>query len=250
MASPVPPAGAARRPVAPFRRQHERRPPASRCRRDANSRPRCSSAPDRRGSGRWRSRAGATDKQRQTIGGVAPPRRRRGCRAMMCVASMLSLAREERHLQAAAYVVCAYLTGMRDGEVQALRPGCLKRGLNADGKPERFSVEGIIWKDRGARGEPAEWVTIEPAAHALEVADRLSARLRAKVGDGRLWMALDDQEGFQRRRSVTGGPADQPNSGIISTDVTAPRPRRPSRGWTVRRGDSTHDSSGALSLGT
>jgi hypothetical protein len=106
----------------------------------------------------------------------------------------LSLAREERHLQAAAYVVCAYLTGMRDGEVQALRPGCLKRSLNADGKPERFSVEGIIWKDRGARGEPAEWVTIEPAAHALEVADRLSARLRAKVGDGRLWMALDDRQ--------------------------------------------------------
>src|SRR3546814_17937383 len=32
-----------------------------------------------------------------------------------------TLAIEERMLQAAAYIVCAYLTGMRDCEVQAMR---------------------------------------------------------------------------------------------------------------------------------
>src|SRR3546814_12472241 len=32
-----------------------------------------------------------------------------------------TLAQEERMLQAAAYIVCAYLTGMRDCEVQAMR---------------------------------------------------------------------------------------------------------------------------------
>ena len=32
---------------------------------------------------------------------------------------------EERMLQAACYIVCAYLTGMRDAEVQAMRAGCL-----------------------------------------------------------------------------------------------------------------------------
>src|SRR3546814_8337398 len=36
-----------------------------------------------------------------------------------------TLAQEERMLQAAAYIVCAYLTGMRDCEVQAMRRGCL-----------------------------------------------------------------------------------------------------------------------------
>ena len=35
----------------------------------------------------------------------------------------LSLAREERMLQGACYIVCAYLTGMRDSEVQAMQPG-------------------------------------------------------------------------------------------------------------------------------
>jgi hypothetical protein len=34
-----------------------------------------------------------------------------------------TLAQEERMLQAAAYIVCAYLTGMRDCEVQAMRRG-------------------------------------------------------------------------------------------------------------------------------
>jgi hypothetical protein len=36
-----------------------------------------------------------------------------------------TLAHEERMLQAACYVICAYLSGMRDCEVQAMRSGCL-----------------------------------------------------------------------------------------------------------------------------
>ncbi|WP_353643125.1 hypothetical protein [Mesorhizobium sp. WSM2239] len=36
-----------------------------------------------------------------------------------------ALAQEERMLQSAAYILCAYLTGMRDCEVQAMQRGCL-----------------------------------------------------------------------------------------------------------------------------
>ena len=36
-----------------------------------------------------------------------------------------TLVHEERMLQAACYVICAYLTGMRDCEVQAMHAGCL-----------------------------------------------------------------------------------------------------------------------------
>ncbi|MER8785510.1 hypothetical protein NKI72_20815 [Mesorhizobium sp. M0437] len=39
----------------------------------------------------------------------------------------LSLAREERMLQGVCYVVCAYLTGMRDSEVQAMQPVACRR---------------------------------------------------------------------------------------------------------------------------
>lgn len=106
----------------------------------------------------------------------------------------ISLAREERYLQTAAYIVCCYLTGMRDGEVQSLRAGCLKRSLGRDGQTERLAIEGVTWKDRGARGEQVEWITIEPAAQAIRVAERLSERFRRNAGTERLWLALDDRK--------------------------------------------------------
>jgi hypothetical protein len=104
-----------------------------------------------------------------------------------------SLAREERHLQTAAYIVCCYLTGMRDGEVQSLRTGCLKRKLSQDGQTERLSIAGVTWKDRGARGEPVDWITIEPAVQAIRVAERLSERFRRNAGTEQLWLALDER---------------------------------------------------------
>jgi hypothetical protein len=104
-----------------------------------------------------------------------------------------SLAREERHLQTAAYIVCCYLTGMRDGEVQSLRTGCLKRNLSQNGQTERLSIAGVTWKDRGARGEHVDWITIEPAAQAIRVAERLSERFRRNAGTEQLWLALDER---------------------------------------------------------
>jgi len=51
-----------------------------------------------------------------------------------------SLADEEKWLQAACYVVCAYLTGMRDSEVQAMQAGCHAVARSADGLVERHRI--------------------------------------------------------------------------------------------------------------
>ena len=72
-------------------------------------------------------------------------------------------------LQAAAYIVCAYLTGMRDCEVQAMRRGCLSIARSEDGLIERHRIRSTIYKRRAAVGEAASWVTIEPVADAITV---------------------------------------------------------------------------------
>ncbi|MDA9391613.1 hypothetical protein WN73_13400 [Bradyrhizobium sp. CCBAU 45394] len=97
-----------------------------------------------------------------------------------------SIVEEERMLQAAAYVVCAYLTGMRDSELQA----CWSLGLSADGIVERHRVKSITYKARESSGEEAEWITIAPVARAIDVVERLTAQQRATRGVDTIWQAL------------------------------------------------------------
>ncbi len=104
----------------------------------------------------------------------------------------LSLAREERMLQGACYLVCAYLTGMRDSEVQAMQPGCVSPVRSADGLVERYRVRSTVYKRHGPRGVTADWITIEPVARAVEVMEALSARNRKEKGLSSLWVTLKD----------------------------------------------------------
>ncbi|AIT79768.1 MULTISPECIES: hypothetical protein [Novosphingobium] len=108
------------------------------------------------------------------------------------------LVREERHLQTAAYILCSYLTGMRDGEIQAMRPNCIKRGKSADGRIERIAVQSMIYKGRGTHGEIEEWVTIAPVARAVEVAERLARRHRAPHQHDGLWIVLERGTAVER----------------------------------------------------
>jgi len=101
-----------------------------------------------------------------------------------------TLAHEERMLQAAAYIVCAYLTGMRDCEVQAMRRGCLSIVRSEDGLIERHRIRSTIYKRRSNMGETASWVTIEPVADAIAVLERLSARPARFSGSDTLWPVL------------------------------------------------------------
>ena len=114
-----------------------------------------------------------------------------------------SVAEEERMLQAAAYVICAYLTGMRDSELQAMRVGCWSLGRSADGIVERHRVKSITYKAREASGEEAEWVTIAPVARAIDVVERLTAQQRATRGVDTIWQVLSTaDDGAELRGGV------------------------------------------------
>src|SRR3546814_2496636 len=93
-------------------------------------------------------------------------------------------------LQAAAYIVCASLTGMRDCEVQAMRSGCLSIVRSEDGLIERHRIRSTIYKRRSTMGEAASWVTIERVADAIAVLERLSARPTRASGSDTLWPVL------------------------------------------------------------
>ncbi|MGV1954163.1 hypothetical protein ACQZ5G_11375 [Agrobacterium sp. 22-214-1] len=101
-----------------------------------------------------------------------------------------SIAQEERMLQAAAYVVCAYLTGMRDSELQAMRVGCCTTGRSADGLVERHRIRSVVYKMRELTGEEAEWITVAPVTRAVAAAEKLSERQRAKRGVETIWQIL------------------------------------------------------------
>jgi hypothetical protein len=101
-----------------------------------------------------------------------------------------ALALEERMLQAAAYILCAYLSGMRDCEVQAMQRGCLSVARSEDGVIMRHRVRSMAYKGKSSQGEPAEWVTIEPVAKAIDVLERLSFRAASARGLTTLWPVL------------------------------------------------------------
>lgn len=104
-----------------------------------------------------------------------------------------TLAQEERQLQTAAYILCSYLTGMRDGEIQAMLPGSLRRSRSADGMTERLAIRSLVTKGRDAGGKQAEWVTIAPAARAIQVAEQLVLRHRPEdlaKGSIGIWAVL------------------------------------------------------------
>lgn len=101
-----------------------------------------------------------------------------------------ALAIEERMLQAACYVICAYLTGMRDSEVQAMRPGCLSVTRSEDGLIDRHRVKSVAYKGKEVRGEEAEWITIAPVATAISVLEQLNVRSVQQRGTETLWPVL------------------------------------------------------------
>jgi integrase len=98
---------------------------------------------------------------------------------------------EARHLMSACYIVCAYLSGMRDSEIQELRAGCREVVRDADGEVVRHKLRGTTFKGkRLAVGAIRTWVVIEPVHRAVDVLERLTARRRQSVETGLLFIRL------------------------------------------------------------
>ena len=82
------------------------------------------------------------------------------------------VAAEAERLRAACYVVCAYLSGMRDGELMEVRRGAHSVERSADGVVNRHRLRSVVSKGRRSP-EPATWVVTEHVCRAVEVMERL-----------------------------------------------------------------------------
>jgi len=113
-----------------------------------------------------------------------------------------------RHLGTACFIVCAYLTGMRPGEILGLRAGCCPDpAIGPDGQAGRHLIRGLEFKtavdedgnhlsDGTEREVP--WVAITPVVNAIRVLERI-------VPDGHLL--------FDHQAHDSGG--HRPNTGSI-----------------------------------
>ena len=79
-----------------------------------------------------------------------------------------------RHLQAAAYTVVSFLSGIRDSEVKHMKRGCLHIQRDADGNAYRWKVASLAFKgEDDSQGVPAVWTVGEPVARAIAVLEAL-----------------------------------------------------------------------------
>ncbi|MET3175949.1 UNVERIFIED_ORG: integrase [Arthrobacter sp. UYCu721] len=77
-------------------------------------------------------------------------------------------------LQAACYVLIAFLSGMRDSEVKHLRRGCVSTERDGNGAPYRWKVSSLAFKgETEDAGVPATWVIGESAARAIDVLEKV-----------------------------------------------------------------------------
>lgn len=75
-----------------------------------------------------------------------------------------------RMLQTACYIVIAYLSGMRDGEIKHLRCGCLRIDYDEAARPYRWKLDSRAFKGEGEReGVAATWCVGQPVARAIDV---------------------------------------------------------------------------------
>jgi hypothetical protein len=88
----------------------------------------------------------------------------------------------QRHLSTACFIVIAYLTGMRPGEVLGLRVGCCPDPEPKNGLLPQHMIYGHVYKtardqdgnhlSTGALRE-APWVAIAPVVHAVRVLEQI-----------------------------------------------------------------------------
>jgi hypothetical protein len=112
-----------------------------------------------------------------------------------------------RHLGTAAFIVCAYLTGMRPGEVLGLRTGCCPDPLpGPDGQAGRHLIRGYKFKTAidedgnhapGGAEREVPCVAITPVVNAIRVLERM-------VPDGHLLFDHRAHDLYFARQGGTG----------------------------------------------
>lgn len=115
-----------------------------------------------------------------------------------------------RMLQTAAYIVIAYLSGMRDSEVKALARGCLRTETDSTGRPYRWKVTSLSFKgEDDPRGVKAIWNVGEPVARAITVLEMLQP-----PGVDHLFNRLDHGPGGHKGRRHAAMTTGQTNDNL------------------------------------
>ena len=84
-----------------------------------------------------------------------------------------SLVAVTRALQAACYIVIAFLSGMRDSEIKHIRTGSCLTERDRTGRPYRWRVSSLAFKgEQSENGVPATWVVGRSGANAIAVLER------------------------------------------------------------------------------
>jgi integrase len=79
-----------------------------------------------------------------------------------------------RMLQAACYIVIAYLSGMRDGEIKHLQRGCISHKRDSEGNTYRRTITSRAFKGESTpAGVTATWVISESVERAVAVLEQL-----------------------------------------------------------------------------
>jgi hypothetical protein len=97
---------------------------------------------------------------------------------------------EGRNLTAACYIVCAYLSGMRDSEVQDIKCGRHELSRDEQGEILRHYIRSTEYKGKEDEGVERTWVVIEPVARAIKAMEQLTERAREALGTDLLFIAL------------------------------------------------------------
>ncbi|MCU6478998.1 hypothetical protein [Arthrobacter sp. A2-55] len=93
-------------------------------------------------------------------------------------------------LQAACYIVIAFLSGMRDSEIKHLRAGCCTSEADSNGNIYRWKVSSLAFKGEStSTGVTATWIVGEAAARAIGVLERIH-RERARNRTDWLFAAI------------------------------------------------------------
>lgn len=87
----------------------------------------------------------------------------------------------------AAFIVIAYLVGMRVSEILGLQFGCVERARLPGGSEEHTFVKGYTYK--GGSPRKTRWVAPPCVARAIQVLEALSEPLRNRTGKTDIWLS-------------------------------------------------------------
>lgn len=90
--------------------------------------------------------------------------------------------KEVLNLSIACYIVTAYLSGMRDGEIQSIPRDCLGVKRDEYGVPYRWSIKATTFKTEGAPVERT-WIVLPEVHSAIERLTELSDLMARTIGD-------------------------------------------------------------------